>query len=328
VKEALHWRKLKDGRVHCQLCPHYCVIADGEVGKCRVRKNIEGVLYSLIYARATSVAMDPIEKKPLYHFYPSTSILSLGTNGCNFVCPCCQNWHISQATASTEEVSSQRAVKLAQRAGSIGIAYTYNEPLIWFEYVVHTAKLAHDSGLKNVLVTNGYVNQEPLEELLPYMDALNIDIKSMEEDFYREYCGARLAPVLETAKTAKASAHIELTNLLITGENDSPQGIEKFVDWVEENLGPETPVHFSAYFPSYRFSAPATPLSSLLSAYSIATQRLHYVYLGNVNAPEGRDTLCRHCGATIISRLGYSTDISALSDGKCKACGGENNIVA
>jgi pyruvate formate lyase activating enzyme len=219
-------------------------------------------------------------------------------------------------------------VKLAQRASSIGLAYTYNEPLIWFEYVLDTAKLAHESGLKNVLVTNGYINQEPLEELLPHIDALNIDIKSMEEDFYKKYCDAKLAPVLETAKTAKASAHIEITNLIISGENDSPQDIEKLVGWVEEHLGPETPVHFSAYFPNYRFNAPATSLSTLLSAYSIATQRLHYVYLGNANTTEGRDTLCRHCGATIISRLGYSTDISALSDGKCAACGGENNIVA
>ena len=328
MKEALYWRKLKDGRVQCQLCPHYCVIAEGELGKCRVRKNVDGALYSLIYARATSVAMDPIEKKPLYHFYPATSILSLGTNGCNFTCPWCQNWHIAQATAPTEEVSPQRAVGLAQRAGSVGIAYTYNEPLIWFEYVLDTAKLAHQGGLKNVLVTNGYVNQEPLKELLPYIDALNIDIKSMGEDSYRKYCGARLAPVLETAKTARISAHLEVTNLVIPGENDSPQKIEKFVRWVEENLGPETPVHFSAYFPNYRFTAPATPLSTLLSAYSIATKRLHYVYLGNIYSKEGRDTLCRHCGATIISRLGYSTDISAVSDGKCKACGGENNIVA
>jgi pyruvate formate lyase activating enzyme len=317
MKEALYWRKLEDGRVQCQLCPHYCIIAEGEVGKCRVRKNVEGTLYSQIYAQATSVAMDPIEKKPLYHFYPSTSILSLGTNGCNFTCPWCQNWHISQ-----------RAVTLAERAASVGIAYTYNEPFIWFEYVLDTAKLACQSGLKNVLVTNGYVNQEPLKELLPYIHALNIDIKSMEEDFYRKHCGARLAPVLETARTANTSAHLELTNLVIPGENDAPQDIEKFACWVEENLGPETPVHFSAYFPNYRFTAPATPLSTLLSAYSIATKRLHYVYLGNVYAKEGRDTVCRHCGATIISRFGYSIDVSALSSGKCKACGGENNIVS
>jgi len=328
MKEALHYKKLDDGRVQCELCPHGCILKPDGVGICGVRQNLEGVLHSTIYARVTSVAMDPIEKKPLYHFHPGTQILSLGTNGCNLKCPYCQNWHISQEQASTQELSPEDAVQIASSRNSVGIAYTYNEPVIWYEYVLDTARLAREKSLKNVLVTNGFINPAPLAELLPYVDALNIDVKSLEEEFYRKLCKGRLAPVLEAAVQAKKLAHVEVTNLVIPTYNDSDDHFHKLGRWVRDSLGANTPVHLSAYFPHYRLRVPPTPLDTLKRAYEIVGEYADYVYLGNVAAEEGSDTRCRGCGELLIRRYGYSIQVTGLADGRCAKCGADNNIVS
>ncbi len=283
MKEALYYKKLEDSKVQCQLCPKRCIIVPGKRGFCAVRKNVDGTLYSEIYGQTTSVALDPIEKKPLYRFHPGTFILSLGTRGCNFACPYCQNWHISQdPDAFTQPITSSEIIRQAKKARSIGIAYTYNEPIIWYEFVLDTAKLARSEGLKNVLVTNGYINQEPFKELLPFIDALNIDLKSMEDSFYRKYCSATLQPVLETIKTAAKSAHVELTNLVIPTLNDKEENFVKLRDWIFENLGAEVPLHFSRYFPCHKMRIPPTSLKTLEKAREIVVQKLKYVYLGNV----------------------------------------------
>lgn len=321
AQEARYYERLPDGATRCRLCPHHCRIKPGEAGLCRVRRNEAGRLVSLIYGQVTSVAVDPIEKKPLYHFYPGTGILSLGTAGCNFSCLFCQNWQISQSLAPTSALPPEEAVRQAQATGSVGIAYTYNEPSIWFEYVLATARLAREAGLKNVLVTNGYWNPEPLEEVLEVVDALNIDLKSMEREFYLKLCGARLEPVLRTAKRASRSALVEVTHLVIPGYNDSEDQFRRLADWVATELGPDTPAHISAYFPRYRLQAPPTPPETLQRAYDIFRQQLNYVYLGNVAAAEGSDTRCPHCGALAIRRRGYRTTNHLADGARCAGCG-------
>lgn len=282
MKEALYWDKVDD-KVHCHLCPHECIIANGKVGICGVRKHIDGKLYSLVYGETTSIALDPVEKKPLYHYHAGEYILSLGTKGCNFKCPFCQNWTISQdMDAPTEKITSERVIKEAKKRKSFGIAYTYNEPFIWYEFVLDTAKLAKKEGLENVLVTNGYVNPKPLEDMLPYIDAMNIDLKSMDEEFYRKACGGRLEPVLYVIKRSAKACHVELTNLIIPGLNDSDEDFTRLVDWIYDNVGPEVPLHFSRYFQCYKLAKPTTPLDTLERAYQIAKKKLKYVYLGNV----------------------------------------------
>ncbi len=284
MKKALYWENAAvTAAVHCRLCPHDCKIADGATGVCGVRQNTGGALYSLIYGETTSVALDPIEKKPLYHYHPGEYILSLGTKGCNFKCPFCQNWAISQdGGAPSEKITPEWAVAKAKELRSFGIAYTYNEPFIWYEFVLDTAKLAKKAGLENVLVTNGYVNPEPLKEMLPYIGAMNIDLKSIDDGFYRKYCRGSLEPVLRTIKTSAKSCHIEITNLVITGLNDTDGDFKKLSDWVCDNTGPETPLHFSRYFPCYQMKNLPTDIETLKRAGGIAGKRLKYVHLGNI----------------------------------------------
>jgi len=283
MKEALWYIKEGD-KVRCSLCPNDCLVSDGKKGRCGVRINKNGTLYSEIYNRVTSIALDPIEKKPLYHYHNGESILSLGTKGCNFTCPWCQNWTISQdRTTPTEEVTADVVVKKAKESGSFGIAYTYNEPFIWYEFVLECCRKAHENSLKNVFVTNAYINKEPLDEILPHIDAMNVDIKSVDESFYKKYCLGKLAPVLENVRKAKEKGvHIEITNLVIPTLNDSKGHFEKLTDWIAGNVGPDTPVHFSRYFPCYKFSLPPTPVATLKSAKEIAEKKLKYVHLGNV----------------------------------------------
>ncbi len=283
MKEAMYYEGLPECKVKCLLCPQGCKISDGKVGFCRVRKNEAGKLYSLMYNRMTSLALDPIEKKPLYHFHPGKYILSVGTKGCNMACPFCQNWSISQDDGClTEEISPHELVQKAKEYKSFGIAYTYNEPFIWYEFVLESSNLAKAQGLCNVLVTNGFVNPKPLKDLLPYIDAMNIDLKSMDDDFYRKVCKAGLGPVLETIKSSHKRCHIELTNLIIPTLNDSQENFEKLVDWVVQNLGTQVPLHFSSYFPCFKMDIPSTPIRTLEKAYEIAKKKLKYVYLGNV----------------------------------------------
>lgn len=283
MKEALYYEKLEGTKVQCHLCPYNCVIQDSKRGSCGVRINKTGKLYSEVYGKTTSVSLDPIEKKPLYHYHPGEYILSLGTKGCNFHCDFCQNWHISQdLNVPTKDISSPEIIGKAKEAGSFGIAYTYNEPFIWYEFVLDTAKLAKEEGLDNVLVTNGYVNMTPLEGMLPYIGAMNIDIKSFNDDFYKKICKGRLQPVLDVIKRSARACHVELTNLLIPGLNDSEDEIKKMVDWICDNTGAETPLHFSRYFPCYKMTLPPTPVDTLIKAERIAKKRLKYVYLGNI----------------------------------------------
>ncbi|MBI4833892.1 MAG: AmmeMemoRadiSam system radical SAM enzyme [Planctomycetes bacterium] len=324
-------------KVRCHICPHNCLIAPDKTGICRQRKNISGRLYLINYGKVTSVNLDPIEKKPLYHFHPASQIISFGTNGCNLSCMFCQNWSISQEDAGTEDISPRDAIKIAQQHKSNGIAYTYNEPLMWYEFVRDCAKLAREANLKNVLVTNGFINPEPFAELLPYIDALNIDIKSIHPEFYKKLCKARLEPVLETAKTAKKKAHVEITNLIIPEENDTEDDFRKISEWVAENLGKDTPLHFSAYYPTYKLNNPPTPPSTLQKAYEIGRKYLDYVYLGNVSVEKGRDTFCVKCRTKLIQRIGYnvkilrlakdSSNVSPKGGGRCGNCGAENNII-
>ena len=283
MHEALYYEKLDGKKVHCHLCPYNCMIADGGKGACGVRVNKDGTLYSEVYAKTTGIALDPIEKKPLYRYHPGEHILSLGTRGCNFHCAFCQNWHISQELdAPTQAITSEEIIERAKALKSFGIAYTYNEPFIWYEFVLDTAKLAKKNGLENVLVTNGYVNMEPLEGMLPYIGAMNIDLKSFDDNFYVKVCRGRLKPVLDVIKRSAKSCHVELTNLIIPTLNDSEDEIKKMADWIYTNLGPEAPLHLSRYFPCYNMSIAPTPVATMKMAERIAKEKLKYVYLGNV----------------------------------------------
>jgi len=242
MREALFYDKRDDGTVDCHLCPHRCRrIAPGAMGRCRVRKNVDGTLVSLVYGEVTSVNLDPIEKKPLYHFHPGSDILSIGTWGCNFRCAYCQNWQISQQEVPTQSVTPARMADLAGQHGSIGAAYTYNEPTIWYEFVCDCAAALKERGLVNVLVTNGFISSKPAAAWLPFIDALNIDIKSMDDAFYRDHSGGRLKPVLRTAVQAKKHAHVEITNLVIPTLNDTDDHFRRLATWIAEHLGKETP---------------------------------------------------------------------------------------
>ncbi len=283
MKEALYYEPLDGKRVQCHLCPYNCVIAEGLRGACGVRTNKDGTLYTEVYNKTTGLALDPIEKKPLYHYHPGEFILSLGTKGCHLHCEFCQTWHISQEIdAPTREITSTEVIEKAKAVGSFGIAYTYNEPFIWYEFVLETAKLAKKNGLENVLVTNGYVNLPPLEGMLPYIDAMNVDLKSFDNEFYTRACKGSLKPVLEVLVRAHKSCHLEITNLIIPTLNDSEDTIRRMVDWICQNLGNEVPLHLSRYFPAFRMSIPATPVETLKKAEKIAKTKLKYVYIGNV----------------------------------------------
>jgi len=322
MKEALYYEKLEANKVKCQLCPKECVIGVEKTGFCHGRINLHGKLYSKIYEECSSVAMDPIEKKPLYHFYPGSSILSLGTVGCNFACLFCQNWHISQTpNAQTRKITSQEVIKLAKKEKSRGIAYTYSEPLIWYEYVLETSKLAKEQGLTNVLVTNGSIRTQPLLELLPYIDALNIDIKSFEQSFYTKYSKGELAPVLNTAKVAKGNGKIvEVTNLIIPTLNDNEQELQALVNWIADELGEDTPTHFSRYYPQYKMNIPPTEVTTLKKAYDIAVLKLKYVYLGNIWDIDTNTTYCPNCKKKMIVREGYTLTEYQIKNGKCNYC--------
>jgi len=330
MKEALYYLRLeKDNRVQCFLCPHQCIIDDGKTGICRTRKNVEGKLFALVYDQFTSINMDPVEKKPLYHFYPGREILSLGTIGCNFKCRGCQNYEISQAEMGevpTRTVTSDDAVRLAKEYDSIGIAYTYNEPLINFEYLLETAHEAQKYDLKNVLVTNGYINEEPLVNLLPYIDAANVDVKSFRNDFYKDYCKGKLGDVLRTVEImVKNKKHVEITNLVIPTLNDSDSEIEDLTDWLS-SLSDEIPLHFSRYYPCYKMTIEATPLATLEKAKKIAQKKLKYVYLGNVWEKPESNTYCPICKEVLIERRGYYTKVVGLEGENCRKCGEKINI--
>ncbi len=320
-QEAAYYQQLPDKRVKCLLCPHFCQIDPDKNGFCRARTNQDSRLYSRNYAQITSMALDPIEKKPLYHFYPGRKILSVGTWGCNLHCSFCQNWQISQTEAPAETVSPEELVEMArvqkQQAGNIGLAYTYSEPLIWFEYVLETSRLARSEGLKNVVVSNGLINPKPLHQLLPWIDAFNIDLKAFGEGFYQELCQGRLEPVKQTIQNIAASGiHLEVTTLVIEGWNE--QDIIALSEWLAA-INPRIPLHLSRYFPNYYLGLPPTSEKLLVDLWEKARKKLKYVYLGNVESP-GQDTFCPECGRVLLKRCNYQVKDSGLKNNRCRHC--------
>lgn len=321
------WEEHKEGNVRCILCPHRCLIRPGERGVCGARENRDGIIHPITAGIISGYALDPVEKKPLYHFHPGSSILSVGSYGCNMKCDFCQNYQISQSIAG-ELSPGLSAGELVRRAaatpGNIGIAYTYNEPVIWFEYVTECAKLSKAKGLRNVMVTNGYVNPEPLDELTGVIDAFNIDLKAFSNDFYRRYTGATIQPVLESIRrVASSGSHLEITTLVLPGLNDSPDDMRREASWIAENAGRSVPLHLSRYFPMYRRTTPPTPAGTILRLRDIAMEFLDYVYTGNMAGDDGgSDTRCPSCHSTVIRRSGYIIRPAGMTDdGKCGKCG-------
>ena len=325
-REALWFDRRPDGRIACLLCPHACVISPDGHGICRVRLNQGGSLQIPYYGRISSLSVDPVEKKPLYHFHPGARILSAGFVGCSFHCKFCQNWHISQGVdAETRFMSPGELVAAAKKERSFAIAYTYSEPLIHAEYVMDTARLARESGLKNAIVSNGYLNVEPAEELLGLMDAANIDLKGWDPDFYRSETGGSLDEVKRFISQAAAKTHLEVTTLVIPGKNDQPwqiDGIARFI----ASLDPNIPLHLSAYHPQYKYETPPTPAATLQLLAEVARRSLKFVYQGNIG-PEENDTACLGCGALLVRRRGYSVKGSGIRDGACSKCGMRAPIV-
>ena len=325
--EARYYEKLEQGRVKCRLCPVECKIAPGKLGICMVRLNDAGTLIAAEYGNTIALNIDPIEKKPLYHFKPGTEILSIGPNGCNFGCVFCQNWSISQLKATTRYISPSELVKLAQTNSSIGVAYTYTEPLVWFEYLIDSARFLKEAGLAVVIVSNGYINEQPARELFKFVDAANFDLKSIRPDFYRRICKGKLPDVQRTIKIAlEMGVHVELTNLLIPELNDSDQEIVDLIDWVAA-LSPKIPLHFSRYFPHYKLDRPPTPEERMVFAFEEGRRRLKYVYVGNVVGLGDPNTNCQSCGATLVKRMGYDVELVGLAGRNCGRCGALSDIV-
>lgn len=325
MKEAMFYNKLDGNKVLCFLCPHHCNIKDGARGACMVRKNENGTLYTMNYNRLAALAIDPIEKKPLYHFFPGSSILSAGTIGCNLKCSFCQNYHIAQTEAKTEGITTKGLLDIAlSEKGNLGIAYTYNEPAIWFEFVYETARLAKEEGLKNVLVTNGFISEEPLKKLLPFVDAMNIDVKGFTEKYYMEVCKGLLEPVKRTVELAADKCHIEITTLVVTDLNDSIEEIGELSSWLS-SINKNTPLHLSRYFPNYKLSNNPTPISTLMAAKDEAEKHLNYVYVGNVSGQDN-NTHCPNCKSTLIKRDNYIS-MEGLCNGKCSHCGYEIPVI-
>lgn len=332
LKEALYYKKLLQNKVQCQLCPWNCIIENKKVGKCGVRLNQDGKLYSIVYERPTGLHIDPIEKKPLYHFLPGTKVLSFGTIGCNLFCKHCQNFETVRMVSSNinlfKKVTATEIVKLAKETGCKSIAYTYNEPTIFFEFMLEVAKLAKKNNIKNVIVSNGYIKNEPLVELCKYIDAANIDLKSYNEDFYRKICGVpNLKQIMQNLITLKKNGvWLEITNLIIPKLNDSSGEIEKIAIWIKDNLGKETPLHISRFHPDYLLTdIEATPVSTLKNAYNIAKKHLDNVYLGNLPLFDESSTYCPKCKTKVIEREYMTTNKVLLLGNKCPEC---NTIIA
>jgi pyruvate formate lyase activating enzyme len=331
--EARWWHREKDRvgdreRTVCTLCPRRCRLAEGQSGFCQVRRNIAGRLYSLTYGHPTSCAVDPIEKKPLYHFLPGSQVVSFGTLGCNLACRFCQNWQLSRGKVREQpgrQVSPDALVELARQKGSPSIAYTYNEPTVFAEYLVATARRAREHGIRNVMVSNGYISPEARPEVMADIDGINVDLKGFSEDFYRHQSRAHLAPVLDTLTWIKRETTIwlEVTTLLIPGLNDDDEMVASECAWLVEKLGPDVPLHLTAFHPDYEMrDRPRTPAASLSNARRIALSKgLHYVYLGNVADSDGQSTACPNCGAHLITRTWHHCAVEGLDGPRCRKCG-------
>jgi pyruvate formate lyase activating enzyme len=315
-----------DGKLQCLLCPHYCKIAPGKTGICGVRKNTGEKIELFTWGIVSGYALDPVEKKPLYHFYPGYNILSIGSYGCNMRCDFCQNYRISQNVPSIRgaEIRPEKIIGEALTAErNIGIAFTYNEPGVAIEYMRDVALPAREKGLKTVMVTNGYVNEEPLGEIIQFIDAFNIDLKAFNDNFYRKLAGARLEPVKKSLKqVALSGRHLEVTTLIIPGQNDDPKEMELETEWIANELGKDVPLHLSRFYPMFKREDLPTSEESLRHLYEIASGRLNHVYLGNLAAKSGQNTKCTACGAIVTERSGYSLHLKNLDDkGRCSICG-------
>jgi len=321
---ARHWEKPDDEKVICRLCPHECRIAKDKSGLCLIRKNIDGMLQQTAYAEPCSVSLDPIEKKPLYHFHPGKEILSIGTNGCNMHCRHCQNWSISTQETQRQATTPEKLLYLSKSNNSFGIAYTYNEPIVWFEFVYDCAKVFRQDGQANVMVTNGQINDEPLMELLPLIDAMNIDLKGFTEEFYKNEGGYLQTTMNTIEKAVSAGKHIELTTLLIPNLNDNPETFEKMCEYIASQ-SKNIPLHLSRYFPQHKSNQPVTDNKLLTDFRNTALKHLNYVFIGNASIPDTSNTYCPQCGELIIERNGYNI-ICHTENNTCKKCSEQLSI--
>ena len=329
VVPTKYWHTLDDGRIQCDLCPRHCKLHEGQRGLCFVRARQDDQIVLTTYGRASGFCVDPIEKKPLNHFLPGTAVLSFGTAGCNLACNFCQNWAISKSREmdTLADAASPEAVARAARAyGCHSVAFTYNDPVIFQEYAIDVAQACHELGIRTVAVTAGYICEEPREEFFRFMDAANVDLKGFTERFYKQICHGQLQPVLETLVYLKRATNVwfEITTLLIPGENDSERELEEMTQWVVEQLGPDVPIHFTAFHPDWRMlDKPPTPPVTLARARRIAIKNgLRYAYTGNVHDREGGSTYCHQCGSKLIGRDWYVlTDWNLTDDGRCRDCG-------
>jgi len=332
-KEAMLYEKL-DGVLNCHVCQRRCIISNGKTGFCEMRHNEDSILYTLNYAATSSVAVDPIEKKPLFHFYPGSVVLSLGSLGCNFRCRYCQNWNISQADikkTSTKDILPEEAIRLTKEYRCQSIAWTYNEPTMWFEYTYDSAKLAKKENIKTIYVTNGYMSEEVLELISPLLDAANVDLKGMSDHFYKELCEARLQPVLDNIQRMyDEGIHLEITNLVIPGYNDSNEDLKALVKFMAEEVGVEVPLHFSRFFPYYQLKdVNPTPVKTLEKAQKMAYEAgMKYVYVGNVPGGDGENTHCPECQELLIKRDGFQiVDNKLKEESKCPKCGAGVDLI-
>jgi pyruvate formate lyase activating enzyme len=328
IKEAMLWRSLEGGKVDCFLCAHRCQVAAGKFGVCGVRENQEGKLVTRVYGEVIAAHIDPIEKKPLYHFLPGTTSFSIATIGCNFRCPFCQNWQISQAGKKDkgfgggQPLSPEEIVRAARTRGCRSISYTYTEPTIFFEYAYDTSKLAREAGLANVFVTNGYMTAEALRLIQPYLDAANVDLKAFQEETYKKVCGARLGPVLDSIRLMRElGIWVEVTTLVVPGMNDGNEELAAIARFIA-SVSPEIPWHISRFHPDYKYTqTPATPIERLRKAAALAREAgLKFIYIGNVWG-ESEVTICPQCGKDLIRRSGFSVEENKIKGGKCSFCG-------
>lgn len=324
---AQYWEKLDKGRIRCTLCPHMCSIAEGKRGACKVRENRDGTLYSLSWGKPCALHADPVEKKPLYHFLPGSIALSLSTVGCNMKCLFCQNWQISQSSPEdieTETVNPGFFAKKAVSAGASSIAFTYGEPVVFLEYAKDIAEAAKDSGIKSIVISNGYIEPQPLADLCASVDAVKIDLKAFEDGYYRKICGARLDPVLRSLVDIRSrGVWLEIVYLMVPTLNDDPDTISRMASWIVAELGQNVPVHFSRFNPAYRLSdLPPTPVSSLEEARKRCLDAgIKYVYIGNVAGHEADSTYCPSCSERIIERFGYKIRSIEMDENRCRFCG-------
>jgi len=322
------WHRLKDGRVQCDLCPRYCRLREGQAGLCFVRARRDDAIVLMTWGRSSGYCVDPIEKKPLFHFLPGTPVLSFGTAGCNLACRFCQNWDISKAREDdvlTDRAEPEAIARAAKDLGCASVAFTYNDPIVFHEYAIDVAEACHAKGIRTVAVTSGYVNAEPRREFYARMDGVNVDLKAFSEGFYHRICSGHLDPVLETLRYVRHETNVwlELTTLLIPGENDSDAEISAMSDWVAHSLGPTVPMHFTAFHPAWRMNdRPQTPVATLRRARAIALNAgIRYVYTGNVRDPEGESTWCHECGGLLVGRDGYRiTAWNLTDDATCGGC--------